>query len=136
MRQSLWYPGAKNEFSPGFKGNEKLEIDKKVSFLSCLYCLGFHLNLSSWIFWYTSLACHVFWLCPFAVWHFGLKIYHTLTIVYLFFLVHILKRKCGQPIMNCFSWVGQKVCLGFSITSYGKIWRNFLCQPNIFMLCC
>lgn len=36
MRQSLWYPGAENEFSPGFKGNEKFKIDKKVSFLSCL----------------------------------------------------------------------------------------------------
>lgn len=71
MRQSLWYPGARNEFSPAFKGNGQLEINKKVSFLSCLYCLGFHLNLSSWIFWYNvfglpclltvSFCCLTFW---------------------------------------------------------------------------
>ena len=29
----------------------------------------------------------------------------------------------------CLYWVGQKVCLDFSITSYGKTQMNFLANP-------
>ena len=32
-----------------------------------------------------------------------------------------------------FYWVGQKVCLGFSVISYRKIWMNFLANPMLYV---
>ena len=37
-----------------------------------------------------------------------------------------VKRETALYVMH---WVGQKVCLGFSIASYGKPWMNFLANP-------
>lgn len=123
MRQSLWYPGARNEFSPAFKGNGQLEINKKVSFLSLSHCLGFHLNSVS------DFLVHAFGLpCLLTVSFCCLTFWpqnppHLDSSISLF-LVRF-SRENGQSVMNCFFLGQPKSLFGFLHTISRKTQTTF-----------